>query len=599
MQEEKLMRKKPRIAATGILPLLFSGLLVFLIVSCGEGPTKLNVKGTNTPPETVITAKTLSKTALETDSTGAFSNLNDFAFTVEYTGSDVDGTVDSFSVRVDGGAWTAFSDRRTFSGTIQLASQTDVHKVEVQAKDNNGSVDPTPAEASLSLTEVIANKAPTTAFVSGPSNGATTGRGAKFGVSASDEDGTIAKFVYSLDGGAEIEVAADVDGQGAIEFSLVLGNRLDTGSHSLAVFSVDNLGAADPTPATVSFFVATGNKPFLAQTGGPPPGGGWFTGANIPFAWEAITSHYFGDIDHFEYSIDDPANFNSTTASNVPIAPLTAGAHTFRLKAIDLGGNESDLLEVNFEVAEFAPTEGILFIDNVSFNPSSASYADEPDVDQKILEGFFKNFSRVSVWDVDRPDGDALRFPAAINTTDLPGPADLAKYSSVVIISDGGYTIDDISPLLAAYFQAGGNLMITGYTTVDFGQVLKDVMGTPTIFNGFGTDLMSLEGYSASSGNNSDAYSFISGPDIIPVVPDVTNRSWEITSNVAPTSFRVLRGNVYEGGAQAGNRIATEVQGEKGNWGFWLGVSLIYLDQTSTGIVKLGDFILGTRFGEM
>ncbi|MFQ5630133.1 MAG: hypothetical protein ACE5I1_15300, partial [bacterium] len=61
----------------------------------------------------------------------------------------------------------------------------------------------------------------------------------------------------------------------------------------------------------------------------------------------------------------------------------------------------------------------------------------------------------------------------------------------------------------------------------------------------------------------------------------------------------VLFGNVFEGGSFGGFRIATETQGEKGNWGLWLGVSLFYLDQTSTGIVKLGDFILGTRFGEM
>ena len=56
--------------------------------------------------------------------------------------------------------------------------------------------------------------------------------------------------------------------------------------------------------------------------------------------------------------------------------------------------------------------------------------------------------------------------------------------------------------------------------------------------------------------------------------------------------------NVGPDGAYGGYRIATEVQGDKGNWGLWIGVSLCYLDQTSAGIVKLGDFVLGTRFGE-
>ena len=51
--------------------------------------------------------------------------------------------------------------------------------------------------------------------------------------------------------------------------------------------------------------------------------------------------------------------------------------------------------------------------------------------------------------------------------------------------------------------------------------------------------------------------------------------------------------------ADKGVRIATEYQGEKGNYALWFGVSMFYLDQTSTGIVKLGDFILGDRFGEV
>jgi hypothetical protein len=360
---------------------------------------------------------------------------------------------------------------------------------------------------------------------------------------------------------------------------------------------VDNLGVSDETPDSRSFFVSGGFKPVLAQTDGPPPGGGWFTGANIPFQWQATTSHYFGVVDHFEWSLDDPANFVSIAEARTTLQPQPAGSHTFRVRAVDTAGNLSDVLEVGFDVAQFAPTEGILFIDNVSFVPGGSPYADEPDVDQQILDGFFKNFSKVSVWDVDRLSGSD-RFPGAINTEALPGPSDLARFSSVVIMTDGGYTIDDISPLLAAYFQAGGNLMVCGYQTVDFGQVLKDVLGTPTVFNGFGTDFQSLEGFQTASGNNSDAYKFITGPDVVPVVPGVAARSWEITTNVPGESFRVLFANVGPDGAFGGFRIATEIQGDKGNWGLWLGVSLFYLDQSSTGIVKLGDFILGNRFGE-
>jgi|GEM_PF-4002435 len=576
------------------LPLLLCLILV-ICWGCGKGPTQIDVKPENKPPETKITSKTLTKVELETDTLGAVINFGEFAFTIDYTGTDLDGTVDSFAVSLDRGPWLAWTGRKTYSGAFDYSSMDVEHTVEVKSRDNEGLEDPTPAYAVLTLSDARANALPTTAFMSGPTEGSTTGPAVTFEVSGSDEGGEVESFIYTLDGGDEVTIDADSDGKAAIGFSTTLGNLLDLGTHTISVRSVDNLGGEDFTPATVSFFVSEGFQPIVSQTDGPPPGGGWFTGANIPFAWNAMTSHYFGVIDHYEYSVDDPDNYTTTTSSGVSLDPQTAGAHTFRLKAVDTGGNASDVMEVSFNVALFAPTEGILFIDNVSF--TMGPYTSEPEMDQMILDGFFRNFTNVSVWDVDRLSGDS-RFPGAINTTSLPGPEDLAKFSSVVIASDGGYTIDNASPLLAAYFQAGGNLMVTGYQTADFGQVLKDVMGTPGIFNGYGTDFLSLEGFQTAEGNNSDAYAFITGDDVVPIIPGISGRSWEITTNSAPKSYRVMFANVGPDGAYGGYRIATEVQGDKGNWGLWIGVSLCYLDQTSAGIVKLGDFVLGTRFGE-
>lgn len=590
MCNRHIQLKSPFIPASIILALFIS------LAGCGKGPTKYEKE--NSLPETTITSKTLSKVVLEMDSTGAVTNLGQFSFVVEYSGTDLDGTVDSFAVRVDGGVYGAWTTRQNFTGTVDFTSGADEHTVEVKSKDNEGQEDPTPAMAVLSLAEIMANDAPTTAFFAGPGNGATTGGGVSFGVNGKDEGGEVVNFIYSVDGGAEQNLTPDEEGNAIIEFSTSLGNALSPGTHTVTVRSVDNLGAEDPTPISVSFFVATGLKPLITQADGPPPGGGWFTGANIPFAVAPTTGHYFGVIDHYEYSVDDPVNFISTPSSSIPLEPQSAGQHTFRVRAVDTGGGVSDVLEVMFDVAAFVPTEGILFIDNMNFNPSSAVYADEPDIDQQVLDGFFSNFSQVSVWDVDNLSGD-LRYPGAVNSEALPGPSDLAQYSSVVAMTDGGYALSDISALLAAYFQAGGNLMITGYASVNFAQVLKDVMGTPTVFNGFGTNLASLEGFSETGGNNSGDYAFISGDDVVPVIPGVTNRSWEITTNDAPRSLRVMFGNVFEGDGFPGFRVATEVMGDKGNYGLWIGVSMGYLDQKSTGIVKLGDFVLGDRFGEV
>lgn len=574
------------------------GAVLLLFWNCGSGPTQVDVEGENDPPDTFVTQKSLAKVPLETDSTGAVLNLNLFTYTIQYTATDVDGIADSFQVKINDGPWSSFTTRTSNSDTLEFTSQATVNTVFVRAKDDQGDLDPTPAEASFSLREIEGNSLPTTAIDSGPPNGSQAGRGVTFVLNGADEDGHVTNFIYSLDGAAEITVAADADGKAAVEFSLAMNNLLPEGAHTFSVRSVDNLGAEDLTPETRSFLVAAGFAPILTQADGPPPGGGWFTGASIPFAWNTKTDHYSGVILRFEFSVDDPVNFIETSESSIALDPLSAGPHTFRVRAVDTEGNISEPIEVTFDVAAFTPTEGILFIDNMSFVPSSAAYDSEPDIDQKVLDGFFKNFSQVSVWDVDRFGGGGSRFPGAINDTELPGPSDLARFSSVVIMTDGGYSVDNISALLAAYFQAGGNLMITGYRSTDFGQVLKDVMGTPTVFNGFGTDFQSLEGFSETSGNNSGDYAFISGADVVPVIPGAGPRTWEVTTNVAGSSLRVMFANVGADGAFGGFRIATETQGEKGNYGLWIGVSMGYLDQTSTGITKLGDFVLGERFGE-
>jgi hypothetical protein len=123
-------------------------------------------------------------------------------------------------------------------------------------------------------------------------------------------------------------------------------------------------------------------------------------------------------------------------------------------------------------------------------------------------------------------------------------------------------------------------------------------MATPTVLTARGTNFQSLEGFQTASSDNSNAYAFISGSDVVPVIPGAAARDWERMNNVRSRSFRILFANVGPGGTQGGDRIATEIQGPKGNWGIWLGMSLYYLDQASAGIVKLGDFILGNRFKE-
>jgi hypothetical protein len=394
--------------------------------------------------------------------------LDIFSYTVDYTSYDADGKVDSFSVRLDGGAWSAWTEKAQATGFIKIASDAETHTFEVKAKDNEGTEDPSPAKATLSLAQLAVNKPPTTAITSGPPNGATSSRGVKFEISGTDEDGKVATFVYSLDGGSEQSLVADANGKGIIEFSSALGNLLPPGNHSLAVTGVDNLGSRDPTPATNSFFVGTGFKPVLALTTtvGPPSSGGWFNGVNVPLAWSVSMAHYFGILDHFEYSLDDPANFTSTKTASVSLAGQTAGSHTFRVRAIDTGENVSDILAVNFTILQLRRPADLVHRQRRS--NKHITYTSEPDM--------VENLKRLFKFYASRCDVNPTPVPIARNIFELTSIADLAKYSAS-IMTVGAYGSSSVSNLIYCrlIFRLAA-ISATNFRTVNFRRALKDAM---------------------------------------------------------------------------------------------------------------------------
>ncbi|MFQ5603907.1 MAG: hypothetical protein ACE5HS_11625 [bacterium] len=437
------------------LKITFFLILLALIWNCGEGPTQVDVQGINDPPDTIITKKSLVKVELETDTTGAVLNLNTFTYTVEFTGLDLDGKVDSFQVKINDGGWSPFSTKTTATGNLEFVSEADQNTVFVRGKDDQGDIDPTPASAVFVPAEFKANAQPSTAIDSGPANGQNTGPGVTFALAGSDEDGSIVEFRYSVDGGAETTVAADANGKATVEFKLSAGTQLSDGNHVFSAVAVDNLGAADPSPETRSFLVSSGFTPVLSQTGGPGDGGAWFTGVGVPFSWQTTTSHYAGAIDHFEYSLNDPVNFTNTIATSVDIAPQPEGTHTFRLRAIDTGGGISNLIVVNFDVATPSLDQGILVV-NTTDPPTYGSQIN----DHIAMKSSWGNHS-VAFWDA----YGTLKPATVRETLDGQGavPAGiLGKYSTVVFIGNdfaGGAAFYQDTPVLP-YLLAGGNVLL-------------------------------------------------------------------------------------------------------------------------------------------
>lgn len=461
------------------LHLLFVSVLVLLVFSCGEGPTKVDVKKKNEPPDTIITLKQLAKVALETDSTGAVLHLNEFRFRIEFTGVDLDGKVDSFAVRMEGGAWTPWSEKRFYEGVVELTSETDVKRVEVKCKDNEGAEDPTPAVAELTLAVLKANQPPNTSIEAGPPDGARTAAGVTFQLRGVDPDGQVTKILVSVDGGAEQELAVDAEGRATLQFSEARGNLLSQGNHVVSFRAVDNLGAVDATPASRSFFVASGFRPIIRFQAGPADGGGWFSNVDVVFSFGAELSYYFGDLAGFSWAFDDSSEsaftpFTPDNTATIEGSRVTDGDHFFVLRVKDTAGNLSQAV-IRFTAAAATLDQGIIIIDDCNFS------------ENETLEAIFAaaGFPVSRYWDF---DGD----PANGHPQDdlsIWTPGVLGQYSSVVIFTDNSPTAGNYTILLGAYVKAGGNLWLTSYNWSVFDPgFLSEICGIRAVFNDFNTE---------------------------------------------------------------------------------------------------------------
>ncbi|MFB3041106.1 MAG: hypothetical protein ACE1ZS_04765, partial [Candidatus Poribacteria bacterium] len=463
-----------------------------ILWSCGKGPTKPGEQ--NDPPDTFITKKSLEKVPLETDSTGAFVNLTKFVYSIEYTGVDLDGKVDSFQVSINNGPWSSSTIKTSSSDTLDFDSESATNTVSVRSKDNQGAVDPEPASVVFTLGETGANAMPTTAFESGPSTAATTSSGVRFVVTGSDPDGQVVQFSYSLDGGAAQSVAADADGKAVIEFSESNGNLLAAGNHSISAQAIDNLGGMDETPETRSFFVSSGFSPIIEFQAGPADGGGWFSGVDVSFAFSVVLSHYDGALLGFSWAFDDSSEGAFTAFSTEGLATilggnLTPGDHFFVLRAKDLAGVVSKA-RIRFTAASASLDQGIVLIDDCNFG------------ENETLEAIFAaaGFPVSRYWDF---DGDADNGHPQDDLS-IWTPGELGKYSTVVFFTDNSPTAFDNSLLLGAYVKAGGNIWMTSYnwSGADPG-FLSETAGIRRVFNDF--ECAGIRGVNAGWANPSGA----------------------------------------------------------------------------------------------
>ena len=241
-----------------------------------------------TPPYTAITNQPENPTS---------STTADFSFASTEAGS-------TFRCSLDDGAYAVCAGPRAFTG---LADGW--HTVDVKATDAAGNTDPTPAR----YTWMVDTTPPDATFTGRPAN-PTNSTSAVFSFSSTEAGST---FQCSLDNGP---------------YAVCTGPRsyagLAEGSHTFAIKTTDAAGNTDPTPARYAWTIDT-TPPDTAITDQPATQTN-STSVDFSFASTEEGSTFQCSLDNGVYAAcTHPRSYTG----------LTAGLHTFAVKATDAVGN--------------------------------------------------------------------------------------------------------------------------------------------------------------------------------------------------------------------------------------------------------------------
>jgi hypothetical protein len=441
-------------------------LLVAAAVLPGCSKQDPGAAGQNLPPET-----TLSFVSDAADTTTARVHLT-------WLGTDHDGEVVGYLARWDSLEW--FHVSATDSVFVLEGDSSDslgeygVHTFSVKAIDNDGEEDPTPA----TLTFTSRNTFPETEIVHGP--GWVTHPQVCFEWRGWDYDGVVVGYGWTLftrEADEWLEVAGE-DSVPADEFSLQLG-PLD-GEHRFEVWSIDDLGAVDPTPDAVEFRCDIAPLPPYLVVETNLIGEHTFGGASWPPLYVATYDIFEGEHLVFDWYLrDDGYNSCPTLGYSRAFDDTSDWCQSFSLEDTHFEVSPG-VGEHWFYVAAMGPS-GALTRGRIQINVL------ETGLDDYILVvDDYDHWEHVPMWGLDA-DRDAFYDtltagyvrprvqwdPAEHIEQGVPQPPDveaLAGASTVVWYCDMDYPtlsglFDDFFEQydrLGAYVRAGGNLIVCG-----------------------------------------------------------------------------------------------------------------------------------------
>jgi hypothetical protein len=449
------LMKNPILMVIGIL-----ALAIIISFGCAKTP---KAPDTSIRPQTIITSYNIS-TAPDTATL--------YGVTVYWRASEVAGQAESYRYWVDGGDTTYTFD--TSTRVLLNFNETDtMHVFDVEARDNQGNWDPSPAIADINIyhVRIVDQFAPTTTGATVPPPGTLTSRGVKLVVNGSSLDGNIPNFQWAInDTSVWTTVPATLILPTGSTVELVLDTTvISLGPHIVFVRAVDNFGVVDQSPVTVSFVAVDTLRPDLTVVSGPIPHAFYFlpggsTTVDLAATWFGDAAWYYSTL-QFRYAVDDTSLWSPwTDGTTCTLTGLTAGAHAFSVEAMDLAGHTS-LFQASFGIGQLVGDRGILVVNGIDW----ASY--NPQASNMYLANVPFGTHSFDFWDFFAP-GSGVR-PANVEArligegAAIPGDT-LGHYSSIVMLMNnfsaaGPSDLDyytTMFPLILSYLHGGGNVAL-------------------------------------------------------------------------------------------------------------------------------------------
>jgi hypothetical protein len=455
--------KNPILLVMGLL-----ALALFMVSGCSDSPED--------PKPNVLPNTTISSTHIN----ALPDSASFFTVTIYWFASDDDGQAEKYrywigAADVDDALKTETFET-SYSTRLEFAEESDEYLFNVEARDNRGVWDETPATAVLRLQDSRRGVtfAPNTEGSTIPPNGALTSRGIHLVILGTDDDGFVPTMQWAVDDPSvwtNVVPQTILAGQSTLELDLLPATISTTGPHVIYVRSIDNYGNIDESPLAISIVAVDTLRPDLYVTSGAIPGAFYFlpqggTTVDLTSSWNGDASWYYSTL-QYRFAVDDSTEWSEwQSGTSATSTGLAAGAHTFYVQAMDLAGNTSVYM-TNFGIGQLLGDRGILVVNGISW----VDYSPQPD-NMYAANGPFGTHP-IDFWDLF--DGTDYYPPniedQVIGQGLIPGDT-LGHYSSVVMCMNAYNSIgttDDamfvtMLPLIMSYLNGGGNiLLVTRY----------------------------------------------------------------------------------------------------------------------------------------